>query len=299
MIPDFVISSLCWINRNFQYFPGRWRLSTWLRRHQPHIKKYKAGPIRVAQGYYIWSNPSDLDGLRYYINGINPREPISKLFLAILKPGDCVIDIGANVGYFTLLGSMITGPTGVVHAFEASPVTAEHLQTTKLNAKGNIKIHPLAVSDHSGQIDFSCALPSHTGTSSIRTLGSREARRISVPCISLDEYLGDLDQIKLIKIDVEGAEMLALRGMKQLLEKTRPYIILELTDSFLRDLGSSAEALISHMTSTGYTAYPVKDTSHPLSDLATDQIDVLFVPTGYAVPLTVQTQLESVANGLA
>lgn len=78
--------------------------------------------------------------------------------------------------------------------------------------------------------------------------------------------------------------MLALRGMKQLLEKTRPYIILELTDSFLRELGSSAEALISHMTSAGYTVYPVKDTSHPLSDLATDQIDVLFVPTGCPVP---------------
>ena len=289
MIPDLVISSLCWVNRNFQHFPGRWRLATWLASQQARIKQFKAGPIQVGRGYYLWSNPGDLDGLRYYMNGINPREPISKLFWAILQPGDCVIDIGANVGYFTLLGSMLAGPTGVVHAFEASPVTAGHLQTTRLSTHGNITIHPVAVSDHSGQIDFSCALPSHTGTSSIRSLGSLEARRISVTCVSLDEYLGDLEKIKLIKIDVEGAEMMALRGMQKLLERTCPYIILELTDSFLRDLGSSADALVTHMTNAGYTAYPVKDTSRPLTDLSTEQIDVLFVPTGYAVPLPMQT----------
>lgn len=285
MIPDFVISNLCWVTRNFQHFRGRWKLVAWLGKHAPTIKQHKAGPVQVGRGYRIWSDPNDLGGFRYYIHGINPREPISKLFVSILKPGDCVIDIGANVGYFTILGSMLTGPKGTVHAFEASPETADHLQTTTRNPNGNITIHPVAVSDHRGQIEFSCGPSNRTGISSIRSLGSREAKRIRVPCITLDEYFGDLAQIKLIKIDVEGAEMMALRGMKQLLKKTRPYVILELTDKFLRDLGSNSEELLLFMKNAGYTAYPVSDPSRPLTSSAAEQTDVLFVPSGYEVPI--------------
>ena len=281
MIPDCVIYSLCWISRNFQHFHGRWRIITFLESRRSTIKQFKAGPVSVGPNHHIWADPNDLDGLRYYINGINPREPISKLFLAILKPGDCVLDIGANVGYFTVLGSMLTGSTGTVHAFEASPATAGHLQITTQNTIGNIKIHPVAVSDHSGQIDFSCGPANHSGTSSIRSLGSQEEKRISVTCVKLDSYFADLAQVKLIKIDVEGAELMALHGMQQLLERTKPYVILELTDKFLRDLGSSAEALILFMKNAGYTAYPVTDLSQPLTSPGTEQIDVLFVPIGH------------------
>jgi len=285
VIANFLIPTLCWTTRNFQHFRGRWKLVSWLGKRASTIKQLKAGPVRVGPGYHIWSDPNDLGGFRYYIHGINPREPISKLFLAILKPGDCVIDIGANVGYFTILGSMLTGPKGTVHAFEASPDTAEHLKITTRNPNKNIKIHPVAVSDHRGHIEFSCGPSSRTGISSIRSLGSREAKRISVPCITLDEYFGDLQQVKLIKIDVEGAEMMALRGMKQLLERTHPYVILELTDKFLRDLGSCAEELLIYMENAGYTAHPVTDPLHPLTSLDMEQTDVLFVPFGYEMPM--------------
>lgn len=284
MIPRTVIAALCWVTRNFQYFRGRWKLVAWLSRQASTIEQIKAGPVSVGRGYRIWSNPKDLGGFRYFINGINPREPISKLFLSILKPGDCVIDIGANVGYFTILGSMITGPRGVVHAFEASPETARQLQITIQNPNGNIKIHPLAVSDHHGKIEFSCGPIDRTGISSIRSLGEKEAKRISVPCITLDEYFGEMTKVDLIKIDVEGAELMALRGMKQLLERTRPYVILELTDKWLRELGGSAEELLTFMKSIGYSAYQVTDLSHPLSSSSIEQTDVLFVPPGAPVP---------------
>jgi FkbM family methyltransferase len=283
MIPSVLISSLCWVTRNFQNFRGRWKLVDWLSKQKETIESLKAGPVSVGRGYRIWSNPRDLGGFRYYINGINPREPISKIFFAILKPGDCVIDIGANVGYFSILGSMLTGPNGIVHAFEASPDTAEQLKVATQNPNRNIKIHPVAVSDHHGQIEFSCGPINRTGISSIRSLGTKEAKRISVPCVPLDEYFNDLASIKLIKIDVEGAELLALRGMKQLLQRARPYVVLELTDKWLRELGGSAEELLDFMKSIGYTAYQVTDLSHPLASTAVDQTDILFVPLGAVV----------------
>lgn len=280
-----LLNSLCWLTRNFQDFRGRWRLIDWLQGRVPLIRKVvQAGPIHVGRGYHIWADPCDLDGLRYFIHGINPREPISKLFSAIIHRGDLIMDIGANVGYFSILGSRLTGPKGTVHAFEASPTTARHLKIAERNPVGNIKIHPVAVSDHCGQVEFSLGPADHSGVSSIRPLGSKESIRVEVPCVAIDDYFADLERVKLIKIDVEGAEMMALRGMKKLLNRKHPYVILEMTDKFLRDLGSSPEELIEFMADAGYTAHPVANPSHSLSLPIVDQIDVLFIPPGHKTP---------------
>ena len=89
----------------------------------------------------------------------------------------------------------------------------------------------------------------------MRDLGERTSARVKIPCISIDSILDDIPTTKLIKIDVEGAELRVLLGMRRLLRRDRPFIILELTDSFLRELGGSADELLAYMKSAEYESY--------------------------------------------
>ena len=199
-------------------------------------------------------SPVDENGRRIYVNGYQPQERLTRHFVRILRPGDCVIDIGANVGYYTMVAAKLVGPTGCVHAFEAAPRTFAGLQTNAtLNPAANIHVHGQAVTDRYGETEFFTAAADRTGYSSIRDLGEQTAAVATVPAISLDSILAELPRTRLVKIDVEGAELLVLRGMRGLIERDRPHVLLELDDAFLRELGADAAQLCEFLTRSGYT----------------------------------------------
>jgi FkbM family methyltransferase len=149
------------------------------------------------------------------------------VFQRLIKPGDVVFDIGAHVGYFSLLASRIVGSQGRVLAFEPLPVNLAYLARHKrVNRRANLEILEVAVGGRAGRM----ALEFRSGTGRGRLSAEPCDSQLHVRVVSLDGLFdeGVVPAPNFIKMDVEGAECDALRGARQLLARFRPTIILSL-----------------------------------------------------------------------
>lgn len=158
--------------------------------------------------------------------GVHEPE-LTNYFLKNIKKGHTVIDVGAGIGYFTVLAGFLAGPGGRVVAYEAHPGNYGYL-------RDNVVINDLcsqvstcnrAVYSSPGTVSFHMA-GRFRGNSSIHRHGpeyfkhySDSVRRIEVPAEPLDVHLGRIEHINLIKMDIEGGEYHAFLGLKGLLEK--------------------------------------------------------------------------------
>ena len=166
---------------------------------------------------------------------------LTHLFERYVKKGDVVYDIGAHVGYFTLLSSILVGDTGKVYAFEPARKVFKLLKKhIKINRCKNVYIFNKAISDKNGIEFFDIGDGSWTGK--ISSKGEYE-----VEIVKLDDFVlrNNIFPPNVIKIDVEGEELNVLKGAKNLLTKYSPLIFLsthsqQLYDScceFLKSLG--------------------------------------------------------------
>ncbi len=281
MALPLAVRSLSWVTRSFPNLPGRWRIVRWLDQHEESFAALPPKTVRFARGFRMRVSPVDENGRRIYMNGYQPQERLTRHFVRILHPGDCVIDIGANVGYYTMVAAKLVGPAGCVHAFEASRQTCAWLEANAaLNPDANIHVHGQAVTDRCGQTEFFTATADRTGYSSIRDLGEQTAAVATVPTISLDSMLSELPPTRLVKIDVEGAELLVLRGMRGLIERDQPHFILEIDDAFLRELGADAQQECDFLKEAGYELFRIvaKGALQPLGEAPTDRCNLLACP---------------------
>jgi FkbM family methyltransferase len=153
------------------------------------------------------------------------------LFSKLVKPNGVVYDIGAHVGFYSLLASRTAGS---VFAFEPFPRNLEYLRKhVELNDVSNITIIDAAVSDNDGNVTFS------TDSNSYGNHLSEHG--MTVRCVSLDSL--DLPPPELIKCDVEGAEFLVLSGAHNLLIKHHPILIVDLHGHEMKD--KCSELLLS------------------------------------------------------
>lgn len=144
------------------------------------------------------------------------------LFEKWIKEGDIVFDVGAHVGFYTLLGSILVGDRGKVVAFEPIPRNLSYLKKhLQINSVRNVEIVEVAVSDRHGSIRLSSG-PS----SSMWHLDSQGA--LEVPSVSLDEIVlnAKVPPPNVIKMDIEGAEFLALKGAARVVREFHPVLIL-------------------------------------------------------------------------
>lgn len=150
-----------------------------------------------------------------------------------VHPGWVVYDVGANIGYISLLLARAVGPQGQVHAFEALPDNlqrlAQHVQANGLEAR--VRVNALAVAAHTGPVEFLIGPSGAMGK--VSGSAGREgghSRAIQVEGITLDDYvyLQGNPPPQALKMDIEGGEVLALQGMSRLLAEARPLVFLEL-----------------------------------------------------------------------
>jgi FkbM family methyltransferase len=154
----------------------------------------------------------------------------ARLIHRLLKPNSWFVDVGANLGYFTLLAAKWTAPSGRVDAFEPDPINRQrleqHLQENHLGDR--VLIHPLAASSQPGQIELihpQTAGTNHGMASFYKSL-TGEGQTFTVPTARLDELLDGAPE--LIKLDVEGAELSAIEGMEKIVRSsTPPKLIIE------------------------------------------------------------------------
>jgi FkbM family methyltransferase len=150
--------------------------------------------------------------------------------------GDCIFDVGANIGQYTLLFSELVGREGKVVAFEPDPKNFQVLRSNlERNGIRNVVAEQLCVSDARGWVTLSAESLGSTLSSMVRYRQARnQTESTTVGAISLDEYCEEKGVWPDgVKIDVEGAEGLVLRGMTHLIERCRPWVMLELHGEFL------------------------------------------------------------------
>jgi len=183
---------------------------------------------------------------------------ITDLVFRTIKPGDTFLDIGANVGYYSILAGHLVGPTGSVHSFEPIPWIFSELEgNVTLNSLNNVHLNQIAVSDTPGPLTIHLPGPGNSGLGSSiqRPPPYHSGQTVECEAERLDNYLkeNDVQNIKLIKMDIEGAEFLAMRGMTETFSRTpAPNVICEADEDLLGNPGFSVGDLARFMTDFGY-----------------------------------------------
>ena len=172
---------------------------------------------------------------------------LSRTIVRLARSGGLFVDVGANMGYFSLLWAAAR-PENRVVAFEASPRVAPILahNVAKNGLEGTIRIEARAASDQTGTVKFNLGPDDQTGWGGIADQG------IDVASARLDEVLAGQD-IAALKIDVEGAEALVLRGADRLLrDRLIHHIFFEQNDVRERKLGPAGESPRAYLARLGY-----------------------------------------------
>ncbi len=203
----------------------RWLESGWLR-----VQTGRAGMIRLSLRYLPISH-SQIGSIAFG----DLESSVQEAMVRHLEPGAVMYDIGANIGFFSLLGARLTGPEpGHVYAFEPAPVNAEAIRVNaERNEFRNITVIAKAVGERSGRVRLQ--LVDDAAWSKLEAYGAHPLTEdiLEVEQVAIDELLdaGEVRPPGLVKIDVEGAELAVLEGMRRTLAAHRPTIICELHDT--------------------------------------------------------------------
>ncbi len=173
-----------------------------------------------------------------------------RLFSEAITPGAVVLDIGAYLGYYTIIASRRAGKFGKVFAVEPNPESFAFLRyNLRENGCSNVVAVQKALSNYSGWTSLHRDRSDPSRASLIAREGSLGA--VTVECTTVNDLLGE-QHVDVVKIDVEGAEPFVLDGMARVLEQSRdPILSVELNPSALAEAGSSQEALLSKLRQFG------------------------------------------------
>ncbi len=173
----------------------------------------------LVQGHRMWLDEKDT--LELATREI--YEPLeTEIFKQEIKPGQTVLDIGANIGYYTLIAAKLVGPGGRVYAFEPDPANFQLLKkNVEQNGYENVTLVNRAVADRNGSAKLYL---NETNKGDHRIYDSKDGRpSITIQMIRLDEFFKKIDKkVHFIKMDIQGAEAAALNGMKGLIRRNRP-----------------------------------------------------------------------------
>lgn len=179
----------------------------------------------------------------------------------ILAPGATFVDLGAHVGYYTLLAARAVGPSGRVYAFEPNPTPRAFLERNveENGLSERVRIVAAAAYDAPGRLEFT-ADPDFSEGGHLGRVGAAAARSFEVEATSVDAFLETegWPRVDLVKMDIEGAEMAALRGMAATIRKNpRMHVIFELNLNTLRESSTRPEDLLDFLTAAGLGRFRV------------------------------------------
>jgi FkbM family methyltransferase len=224
-------------------------------------KRWVAAPV-MGDTRLLWINLAD----RFVSLGClqDSYERMETDFLRrVLKAGDTFLDIGANVGWFSILASTIVGAEGAIHAFEPRPEIASYLQrSVELNDLGAmITVHTIGLSNQPGTETL--VWNEDSDNSGTATFGRDEDwlgfTKQSIEVRRFDD-LG-IAGVDVVKIDVEGAEFLAMQGAAAMLSRDKPIILSEVLPSQLERVSRcSGDDYFKFLEDLGYTGYIVDET---------------------------------------
>lgn len=206
------------------------------------------GVVKLRSGLRIHvRNPTDFLQMQVYYTGTFEEHCLQHM-RRLAKPGDTVLDVGANIGVHTLEAARIVGPAGKVIAIEAAPTHVEAIkENVALNGFGNVDVIEMAASDRQGMATLRLPTLSNLG---MYRLGGEGTAAFNVALGRLDDVVDQ--RIDFLKMDIEGSEYRALLGAARLISTHKPAILIELNDSALSDCGSSSAEVKEMLSALGY-----------------------------------------------
>lgn len=182
----------------------------------------------------------------------------SRLIRRLARSGSLVVDIGANIGYFTIIMAEAVGDRGAVLAFEPDAQNLRLMRRAVLRSGfTNVTVVPAAVGERTGSA-LLYVNPDHPGDHRIYPIDTHRKCQ-EVPLCSLDDYLERTDQmweLSVIKIDVQGAELRVLRGMEKTLRRyPSACLLLEFDPQILRQAGTDPQDLVSFVDALGFRPF--------------------------------------------
>lgn len=204
----------------------------------------------TVQGFKVVRAPMWL-----YLAGVH-EQGTTQLCKKVIKKDWTIIDLGAQYGYYTLLFAKLIGPTGVVFSFEPNKESHYDLiRNIKINHLPNVIPINKAVSDRSGIENF------FPGSSSFYKINKEHSVLTKVGATCLDDFFKDYSgEIHFMKIDIEGAEKKALRGMENILRKNYNIkIVIELSLKILDEIGIDSNKLLNQLRAYGFYLYKIRN----------------------------------------
>jgi len=220
----------------------------------PNIKLYCQPDSRSASSV-LYCGLYDYDDMNFLVR--------------YLRPEDCFLDIGANIGVYSLLAASKI-KTGSIYAFEALPKNYQRLQENiALNQISNIQIYQVAISDQVGEICLNLA----EGDSMPFITEETNQKTIKVSTNTLDNLLDQevINNLTLAKMDIEGAELLAFKGATSILAQNHPYVwILEINDS-VQHFGHQKQDVVNFLKQYGYSIYQYSAETNQLNQISLEK----------------------------
>ncbi|MCX7642882.1 MAG: FkbM family methyltransferase [Armatimonadetes bacterium] len=233
----------------------------WLKFRQPLLKWREEWEwIQIEGCDYIMV--SNVNGFTMLVSGTDEgigrelafyrvHEPtVTKLLPGFVRLGDTVLDIGANIGYYTMLLSQLVGGRGTVIAVEPHPDNVRLLELNlRLNRVTNVKVMPVAVSDEVGTAEM--FVSDGSNWHSLHPTERTGQRKIVVPTMTIDTIVAQLERsVDLIRMDIEGWETKALSGAEGTLKRDRPTLVVEVHPSYLQK--EEVQQFLFWLQSLGY-----------------------------------------------
>jgi len=229
-----------------------------------------------------------------YVRELNYESDVTALFRHVLRPGMGVLDIGANIGWFSMLSASIVGASGHVVAVEPNPRNARLLEASRReNGFDHVQVLQMAAGHETGLLVLNTSHSNGT-TSGLPDGIGRLLDAETVPCVRLDALLPRERRIDLIKVDVEGAEYNALLGCTETIARWHPVIVSEFSPdmmvgisgitgpeylAWLGGLGYAIAVIEPDGTTTG-AGGDVELVMRHYFERGSDHIDIVATPTG-------------------
>jgi FkbM family methyltransferase len=218
--------------------------------------------VYLLQKYPMLVDPFDSIGNAILKHGCYEKETV-ELCKHLLCPGMVVVDAGAHIGQYTILFSKMVTTTGKVYSFEPDPDSFIRLiKNIEINCAENVVANNLALSDIAGEgtlfILDSSRVP---GGSSLRRQKSCNGSKVNIKITTMDEYARNigLSKLDLLKVDIEGAELLLLKGAECVINNFRPLIIMELSEHLSLPFGYRKDDVYYKLVSFGYYIYEIAE----------------------------------------
>jgi FkbM family methyltransferase len=211
-------------------------------------------------GSMFTGRTSDFPAYPFCIHGYFDWRTIA-IARAVCKPGDTIIEVGANIGTETICFADVVGATGAVYAFEPYPVNADQLRRNVRTTHAKVEVFTVALSNCHGVALFKTPPRTNSGAGHLVTRAATDPfgteDNLEVEVTTLDSLLSQLKPPKLVVTDVEGHDHAVLRGAQETLEEHRPALIFEAHDVKLRQIGSDVKQLAAFLNGLNYQLFEI------------------------------------------